>query len=201
MPPTTAGAGPAHRPRAVLIGGAPGTGKSTLAAALAPRLRAAVLDLDVATGPLTRVVGDLLGLSDLSHPRLAALTRGPRYDTLLALAADNLAAGLPVVLVAPFTAERSVRGWTAATDRLPGAAPVLIWLRLAPDRLLDRLRRRDAVRDADKVADPDAFLATVDAEPPAVAHLALDAGRPVADLVGEVIAYLAHPGLAIDGTA
>jgi predicted kinase len=194
MPPTTAGAGPAHRPRAVLIGGPPGTGKSTLAAALAPRLRAALLDLDVATGPLTRVVCDLLGPADLSHPRLAALTRAPRYDTLLALAADNLSAGLPVVLVAPFTAERSVRGWTAATDRLPGAAaPILVWLRLPPDQLIDRLRRRAAVRDADKVADPDAFLATVDDEPPAVPHLALDAGRPVADLVGEVLAYLAHP--------
>jgi LacI family transcriptional regulator len=38
---------------AVLIGGPPATGKSTLAAALAPHLAAALLDLDVATGPLT----------------------------------------------------------------------------------------------------------------------------------------------------
>jgi shikimate kinase len=48
-----------NRPAAVLIGGPPATGKSTLAAALAPHLDAAILDLDVATGPLTRVVSDL----------------------------------------------------------------------------------------------------------------------------------------------
>ena len=105
-------------PRAVLISGAPATGKSTLAAALAPRLGAAVLDLDVATGPLTDLVSDLLGVTDLSDPKIAELTRAPRYDTLFALAEDNLRAGVSVVLVAPFTAERSANGWRAVTDRL-----------------------------------------------------------------------------------
>jgi len=42
------------RPAAVLIGGPPATGKSTLALALAPRLDAALLDLDVATLSLLR---------------------------------------------------------------------------------------------------------------------------------------------------
>jgi hypothetical protein len=45
---------------AVLIGGPPATGKSTLAMALAPHLDAAVLDLDTATAPLTRVVSVVL---------------------------------------------------------------------------------------------------------------------------------------------
>jgi hypothetical protein len=43
-----------NRPAAVLIGGPPTTGKSTLAAALAPHIDAAILDLDVAAGPLAR---------------------------------------------------------------------------------------------------------------------------------------------------
>ena len=47
----------------MLIGGPPATGKSTLAAALAPQLGAALLDLDVATGPLTRVVSELIGVA------------------------------------------------------------------------------------------------------------------------------------------
>jgi predicted kinase len=191
---------PAHHPGAVLIGGAPGTGKSTLAAALAPRLGAAVLDLDVATGPLTAVIAGLTGRSDLGDPHLAALTRAPRYETLLALAADNLRAGLPVVLVAPFTRERSATGWATVVDRLAPGTAALVWLRLPPDQLVERLRRRDAARDAGKVRDPDAFLATVDPGPPAVPHLALDAGRPVGDLVGAVLGYLAHRRLAIDGT-
>jgi predicted kinase len=194
---------PPDRPRrpAVLIGGAAGTGKSTLAAALAPRLGAALLDLDVATGPLTEVIARLTGRSDLSDPQLAALTRTPRYATLLALAADNLRAGRPVVLVAPFTAERTPRGWATVTARLAAAAPVLVWLRLAPDRLVARLRSRAATRDAGKISDPAKFLSTVDPEPPAVPHLALDAARPTADLVADVLAHLAHPGFAIDGKA
>jgi predicted kinase len=183
---------------AVLIGGAAGTGKSTLAAALAPRLGAALLDLDVATGPLTEVIAGLVGRSDLGDPHLAALTRAPRYETLLTLAADNLRAGRPVVLVAPFTRERTAGGWATVTARLAPAAPVLLWLRLAPDQLIARLRTRAAARDAGKIGDPETFLSTVDAEPPAVPHLALDAGRPTADLVREV---LAHPCVAIDGSA
>jgi predicted kinase len=189
---------PAPPPSAVLIGGAAGTGKTTLAAALAPRLRAAVLDLDVATGPLTEVVARLVGRHDLADPHLAALTRGPRYETLFALAADNLRAGRPVVLVAPFTAERDPGGWATVTARLEPAAPVLIWLHLDRARHIERLRNRAAARDTGKIGDPDAFLAG--ARPPTVPHLGLDASRPVGELVAAVLAHLAHPGLAIDGT-
>jgi predicted kinase len=178
-----------RRPYAVLVGGAPGTGKSTLAAALAPRLGAAVLDLDVATGPLTDVVAGLIGAVDLSDPRLAELTRTPRYETLFALAVDNLRAGRPVVLVAPFTAERSVEGWAAVTGRLgPHAAGLtLAWLHLPPRQLVDRLTRRGAMRDTDKVNDPAAFLATLGREPPAAPHLTLDATMRVEGLVDRVL--------------
>src|SRR6267154_5697353 len=103
------------RATAVLIGGPPATGKSTLASALAPELGAALLDLDVATGPLTRVVSGLIGVRDLEDPVLAGLTRDARYDTLLQLADANLRAGLPVVLVAPFSRERVLPNARAAT--------------------------------------------------------------------------------------
>jgi predicted kinase len=190
-----------NRPFAVLIGGPAGTGKSTLGAALAPRLGAALLDLDVATGPLTAVVAELVGRVDLGDPLLAARTRKPRYDTLFALARDNLRAGLPVVLVAPFTAERSADGWAAVAEWLTAYARglVLVWLHLPPDRLVERLARRGAARDADKVMRPDTFLAGVDDSPPAVPHLRLDATRPVADMAGRVARELARRGLAIDG--
>jgi predicted kinase len=187
-------------PPAVLLGGAPGTGKSTLAAALAPRLRAAVLDLDVATGPLTTVVSELIGVPDLSDPRLAELTRTPRYDTLFSLAEDNLRAGIPVVLVAPFTAERSPSGWRSVEARLAphAAALTLVWLHLPAHLLVERPRRRGAARDTDKVRDPAGFLAGAGGAP-AVPHLPLDASMPVAELVDHVVAKVAHDRLAIDG--
>jgi predicted kinase len=175
--------------RAVLISGAPGTGKSTLAALLAPRLGAALLDLDVATGPLTAVVSDLVGAADLSDPRIAGLTRTPRYETLFGLADDNLRAGMSVVLVAPFTVERTVEGWSAVVQRLTD--PVLVWLRLPDEELVQRLTRRNAVRDTDKMANPSAYLAAIDRDPPAAPHLALDATRPVGDLVERVVAHFA----------
>jgi predicted kinase len=187
---------PGTAPRAILIGGAPGTGKSTLAAALAPRLGAAVLDLDVATGPLVAVVSDLIGATDLSDPRLAHLTRGPRYETLYALAEENLRAGISVILVAPFTIERSEDGWTGVTARLGAyaAEPLLVWLHLAPDQHIERLSRRNAVRDADKVANPAAFLGGIDTGRPAAPHLALDAATPPAEMADRVIAFVAIDG-------
>ena len=59
------------------------------------------------TGPLTRAVSGLTGVHDLDDPVLAGLTRAARYDTLLGLAAANLQAGRPVVLVAPLPMSES----------------------------------------------------------------------------------------------
>jgi predicted kinase len=100
---------------------------------------------------------------------------------------------MSVVLVAPFTAERSVDGWNAVAGRLKAHTVdvVLVWLQLPADQLIERLQQRDAARDADKVKDPDAFLAAIDRDPPAAPHLAVDATLPVADQVDCVVAHLA----------
>ncbi len=177
---------------AVLIGGPPATGKSTLAAALAPELGAAVLDLDVATGPLTRVVSDLVGVRDLDDPVLAGLTRAARYDTLLGLAEANLRAGRPVVLVAPFSAERAQpSAWADTTRRLAGD-PTMVWLHLPTDELIRRLTRRALTRDENKIRDPASFLTNLDLQPPAIAHLPLDAAQPTATLVSSVLDHLSR---------
>ena len=176
---------------AVLIGGPPATGKSTLAMALAPHLDAAVLDLDVATGPLTRVVSDLAGIHDLDDPALAGLTRAARYGTLLDLAQANLAAGRPVVLVAPFTKERAdACVWAASTRRLPAEA-TMVWLSLPAGELVRRLTQRALARDETKIRDPASYLTSLDLEPPVIPHLALDASRPTDALVRLVLDHLA----------
>jgi predicted kinase len=180
------------RAAAVLIGGPPATGKSTLATALAPRLGAALLDLDVATGPLTRVVSGLIGVRDLDDPVLAGLTRDARYDTLLALADANLRAGLPVVLVAPFSVERAQPSAWAATARRLAADPTMVWLHLPPDQLIQRLTRRALARDENKIRDPASFLTDLDVEPPAVPHLAVDASQPTATQVRSILGYLSR---------
>ena len=179
-------------PAAVLIGGPPATGKTTLAQALAPRLEAALLDLDTATGPLTAVIGELAGSRDLDDPVLAGLTRTARYDTLLDLAEANLLAGRPVVLVAPFSAERArPDAWAAVTRRLPARA-LMVWLSLPGEELVRRLTQRALARDESKIADPAAYLAGIDLRPPAIPHLALDAARPAAELVESVLGELSR---------
>jgi len=177
---------------AVLIGGPPATGKSTLAAALAPHLGAALLDLDVATGPLTRVVSELIGVHDLDDPVLAGLTRDARYTTLLSLADANLRAGRPVVLVAPFSAERAQPAAWAATARRIAADPTMVWLHLPPQELIRRLTRRALARDENKIRDPASFLTGLDLEPPVVPHLALDASEPTASLVRTILGHLSR---------
>ena len=181
-------AGIVTRLAAVLIGGPPATGKSTLATALAPELGAALLDLDVATGPLTRVVSDLIGVRDLDDPVLAGLTRAARYDTLLGLADANLRAGRPVVLVAPFSAERArPSAWAAIVRRL-GGEPTMVWLHLPPDELVRRLTQRALARDENKIRDPASFLTGLDLEPPVVPHLALDASPEMSVVLASVFA-------------
>jgi predicted kinase len=177
---------------AVLIGGPPATGKSTLAAALAPHLDAAILDLDVATGPLTRVVSDLTGVRDLDDPVLAGLTRQARYDTLLGLARDNLRAGRPVVLVAPFSTERARPSAWATTARRIAADPTMVWLHLPPEELIRRLTRRALTRDENKIRDPASFLTGLDLDPPAIPHLALDASQPTPTLLRAVLDHLSR---------
>lgn len=177
----------------VLLSGAPASGKSTLSRLVARELRAAVIDQDVATAPLVDVVQCLVGVGDLDDPRLAGITRDARYRVVIELAVDNLAAGMPVVLVAPFTAERAEPAvWAATHDRLvaAGGAPTLVWLRLEPTEMLRRLRERGSDRDAAKLADENAYLsgaAVTACQAPAVPHLALDATLHPAELARTIL--------------
>lgn len=178
---------------ALLISGPPASGKSTLASAVAARLRAALLDQDVLTGALTEVIGHLAGTQDLDDPRLADLTRAARYEAVLATAEHNLRAGTPVVLVAPFTAERKdPDAWHAVRDRLrdAGGRPALVWLRLPADELVRRLRARGAERDRGKLADPAAFAGSAMLAPPVVEHIAVDATAVIGQQLDDIFSSL-----------
>jgi predicted kinase len=178
---------------AVVITGWPAAGKSTVGRALARRLGGALVDQDTATAPLVAVVADLVGVHDLTDHRLAGLTRRARYETVTALAEENLGVGVPVVLVAPFTEERrDLTAWTTLEARLraAGGSPLLVWLRLDPATVVDRLRDRGAARDTAKATDLAEFTASLDLSEPAGPHLTVDGERPTDDVVRTVLAAL-----------
>jgi predicted kinase len=166
------------RAAAIVVAGAPAAGKSVLGTALARRLHAALLDQDVLTGPLTAVVAGLLGADpgDLDDPRVRAATRDATYQALVETARGCLAAGVPTVVVAPFTTERSdPAAWAALVDRLAAPGGVrLVWATCPADELVRRMAARQAARDRRKLADVAAFLAYATVAAPAVPHIAVD---------------------------
>jgi predicted kinase len=178
---------------AVLLSGLPGSGKSTVGRALARRLGAALVDQDTVTGPLVTVVANLVGVPDLDDGRLAGPTRDARYETVAAVAEENLGIGLAVVLVAPFSRERrDLSAWETLDRRLraAGGTPLLVWLHVEPAAVVRRLQSRGAARDLSKLADPSSFLARLDEGAPAGPHLAVDAESDTSDIVEEILSAL-----------
>ena len=165
-----------HQSLAVLVSGAPGSGKSTAGALIARRLGAALLDLDTATSSLTAVVAELHGRRDLDDPELARLTRTARYEAIFALAEANLAIGVSAVLVAPFSLERrDPATWTTLERRLEqvGAMTRLVWLRISADEVGRRVGLRGLERDLSKRRGD--WPAGLDLDPPLVPHIEVDA--------------------------
>ncbi len=186
-----------HQPLAVLVSGAPGSGKSTAGALLARRLGAALLDLDTATSSLTAVVAELHGRRDLDDPELARLTRTARYEAIFALAEANLAIGVSAVLVAPFSLERrDPATWTALERRLEqvGAMTRLVWLRISADEVGRRVGLRGLERDLSKRRGD--WPAGLDLDPPLVPHIEVDALLEPAAIAERV---LSTPGRAAAG--
>ena len=182
---------------AVLLTGWPGSGKSTVGRVLASRLGAALVDQDTVTAPLVSVVANLVGVDDLDDARLAEPTRAARYETIVALAEENLRVGLPVVLVAPFSRERrDLHAWETMDRRLrvAGGSPLLVWLHLEPTAVVARLQARGAARDLAKLADPISFLARLHQEAPVSPHTVVDAERAAADIVEDIVAALPANG-------
>ena len=123
---------PKPKPKLVLVGGAPGSGKTTLAVELASRLRLPLIAKD----DIKEALGDVVGAVDLAGSRrLGAAT----YSVMRVVAARALAAGASLVLEANFHRERSM-SWLLELIQRSDARFVLC--RTAPEVVRARFTAR-----------------------------------------------------------
>lgn len=136
------------RPRAIVVTGAAGSGKTTLGRALASITGSAPLDLDSLTNPLLDAIAARLGGEHwLSGPDAAQVREG-RYGALRSVAADVIGAGQDAVLIAPFTEElRGGAAWNLLRTALQPAEIVVLHLAGDSGVLAGRRLRRDVERD------------------------------------------------------
>jgi aminoglycoside phosphotransferase family enzyme/predicted kinase len=159
--------------RLVAIGGLSGTGKSTLAAALAPSLGARVLRSDVIRKQLFRVA------PETRLPTSAYTAQASRrvYQTLRRKAAEALGAGYSVIIdaVSLKLAERHSFAAIAEAAVVPFSG---VWLAAPPATMNLRLRAR---RHDASDASPEILAQQLRQDPGAVDWVCIDAGRGPAD--------------------
>ena len=156
-------------PKAVIVCGAPGAGKTTHARRLAAAGTATILDIDTGTERLVRS-----GLAESGHSPddrdsgyFKRTYREPIYETLFDIARENLAYR-DVLIVGPFTREIRKQGWPEQlSDQL--GCPVEVYCVHCPREIRrQRLALRGDARDRAKLEDWDRYVEYYGDEPPPV---------------------------------
>ncbi len=157
-----------HTPRLLLFAGHAGTGKTTLAKRALPLLADKsqrdffFLDKDTAYGAFSsHVMGLLTGNpADRDSPTYLQNLRDREYSGLLDITRENLALGMNVMLVGPFTRELMAGKFFEPTLLGMPANTVcrVAWIDLSTEEARRRIEHRADDRDAWKLANWDDYL-------------------------------------------
>ena len=159
----------------VALGGLPGSGKTTLAAALAPRLGAAVCRVDALEAAMWHA-----GIGRDQPTGLAA------YAVAHAAARTTLTAGTAVVVDAVNPVAEAREGWVALADEV-GARLVPVEV-VCPDPVEHRRRVAERISDLPGFAVPTwEQVQAMDYEPWVGERVLVDARRPLGEQVELVL--------------
>ncbi len=174
------------RRRIVLVGGGPGSGKTTTANGLADRLNWSVIDTDTLRKDLNRVAHDDHDV--LAHPELyATATTQYTYRSLLAQAESLLIAGESVVIDATWSDETQ-RVLARLLAARYGAVLTELECRLAPRLARGRIAERAIEGNDASDATPE-LVDLMSRDPWPEAH-PLDTSRNREDIVADALTYL-----------
>lgn len=170
----------------LIISGAAGTGKTTVANAWAAMTGARVLDLDIVAADLVRRLHAASPGS--SEPEVLRSARRGRYECLVrAIVQARESQETAVVAVAPFTEEiSSARAWSRFVDACGSGEVALVWLWLDEAERARRIEERGATRDRGR-DDADKRFA-----PPEVAHLAVSAAAATDEQIAQLRSQLGN---------
>lgn len=180
---------------AIIVCGVPASGKTTFAQGLARELHWTYLDLDTLTNPLFEYMGgEFLVDVPTSEPPVRASVNDIRYTCLFDTARENLGLGNNVVIVAPFTSERTFpAAWARLVERLaiPDSRVHLAWMDTPAEEVVIRMQLRGAARDLEKIKEPGRFLSPDVMRAPGFQHIRIDGLLSPHDQINQFLQDLA----------
>jgi predicted kinase len=163
-------------PKAIIVCGTPGSGKTTHARQLVASRTATLLDIDSATERLVRVglVESGHSADDRDSEYFKQTYREPIYQALFDIARENLPYH-DVVITGPFTKEIQDPDWPAKLASELGSPVEVHYVQCPPEIRRNRLAARGDARDLAKLADWDRYINYYGEEqPPVFEHVLVD---------------------------